>query len=84
MVLSKQEYQQYLGVHLSLLYYCFCKKNKFTKGLSFDQFVKKQMDVKFEARNFINQNSSLLNEFLDENGHMGDSDKELLLGFNIT
>jgi hypothetical protein len=82
MGLSNQEYKRYLNVHLPLLYYCFCKKYKFTNELSFEQFLKKTMDAKFEARNFLIGNISLLDEYLKDNEQIAGADKEILLGFD--
>jgi hypothetical protein len=82
MILTEQEYKRYLNVHLRLLYFCFCKKHKFGSEFPFEQFIKKPMDAKFEARNFFNINSSLLLEYLQENEQISGIDKEILMGFN--
>lgn len=82
MVLNEQEYKRYLNVHLRLLYFCFCKKHKFGSEFTFEQFKKKPMDAKFEARNYFNCNGSLLYEYLQENEQISGIDKEILEGFN--
>ena len=82
MVLNEQESKRYLKIHLRLLYFCFCKKHKFGSEFTFEQFMKEPMDAKFEARNYFNSNSSLLNKYLNENEQISGIDMEILLGFN--
>ena len=57
--------------------------DKTDNELSYEQFINKPMEAKSEARNFFNYNSSLLHEYLEKNANISNSDKEILLGFNL-
>jgi hypothetical protein len=81
MVLTELEYKRYLNVHLQLLYYCYCKKHELKNELSFNEFIRKPMDAKYEARNHFITNLFLLDEYLRENDNISNIDKEILNGF---
>ncbi|NQU88426.1 MAG: hypothetical protein HQ541_21990 [Mariniphaga sp.] len=83
MVLSIPEYQRYINTHLRLLHFCYCKIHENNNELSFEQFIKKPIEAKSEARNFFNANSYLLHEYIEKNSNLPGSDKEILLGFNL-
>jgi hypothetical protein len=82
MVLTYQEYRTYLDAHFKLLYYCYLKKNDKEKNLTFGQFIKKPWEAKLEARNYLFDNISLLNEYLNYNKQVTASEKETLMGFS--
>jgi len=83
MVLTEEEYNRYLNVHLRILYYCYRKKNRTGEVLTIEKFINKPIAIKFEARNYYIEHPGLIHSFIKENKQLSAFDKDILLGFKL-
>lgn len=67
MVLTPEEYNASLEVHLDLLYYTGRKYKIIKAGTSFKDFKEFPLETKFECREYFNEHLDILEEFIEQN-----------------
>ena len=67
MILTPEEYNAFLKVHLDLLYYAGKKHKIFNAGTSLKDFKDFPLENKFECREYFNEHPDILEEFIKQN-----------------
>ena len=67
MILTPEEYNAFLKVHLDLLYFAGKKHNILNAGTSIKDFKDFTLENKFECREYFNEHPDILEEFIKRN-----------------
>lgn len=65
MILDKQEYLEYIDLHLDLLYFVGQRQKLISRDIDFRKFTKLDFQVKLKCRDEFNENIGLLDEYLE-------------------
>jgi hypothetical protein len=67
MILDRQEYLEYISLHLALLYFAGQRNNVFPAETDFEGFIKFDFQIKLKCRDILNANTELLDEYIKSN-----------------
>ena len=82
MILTPEEYNAFLEVHLGLLYYTGKKHHQLKAGTSLQDFKDFPLEDKFECREYFNDHPGILEEFITQNqGKLSSGQMSILDGF---
>jgi hypothetical protein len=79
MILTPEEYNEFLEAHLRLLYFYHLKLT--VRNQSFSDFRNQSLKVKYNARNYFHENFTILDNFLEQSTEINANQKKILTGF---
>ena len=83
MVLTPEEYDTFLEVHLELLYYAGTKYHFLNTGTSLQDFKDLPLADKFECRKHLNENPDILEDYINRNqAKLSSGQIQILDGFS--
>ncbi len=82
MTLDKQEYLEYINLHLGLLYFVGKAQKIISNDTNFKEFIRLEFTIKLECRDKFNENIWLLDEYIKTSSELlNDNQIEILEGF---
>ena len=82
MTLSKQDYQEYLGIHFHLLYFTGCYNGIFPENYDFKDFLNTRFEPKPVCRDvFLEEKDENLDELIGNNHNLPENWLSILNGF---
>jgi hypothetical protein len=82
MVLTNEQYEDFINTHLKMLYYAGLKTGELRKNSSFENFIDSSRNTKFKCREKLNDNPAIIDDYLDDYaGYLTKNEKKIVEGF---
>jgi hypothetical protein len=82
MILTDEEYKQFLKTNLDLLFYVGHQKNIVPEKISFSKFLNLDFQIKFKCRESLLEDENLIDEYIASNfDHLTSDQIKILTGF---
>lgn len=82
MKLGKKDYEKYLEIHSSMIYYVGKRDNLLADEVNYEEFMKMSVPEKYEIRNSLYSDLNNFNDYIDANkSTLSKEDIEIIRGF---
>ena len=82
MRLNEEEYYQYIGLHINIIYYVGRKKKLIPASTTVEDFRRYSTDDKVPIRNAVYENIEMLDDYIaDHSEDLSEEEKEIILDF---